>query len=787
LTPAPPSGYHGTGSSIVIVTSAPPLARRRARFMSGMVADSGSDKTGHSDLFALERSFERLLQFVRDHPLPLPRAMAIAAFVGAIPAELQGRSYYLAEVLDPFLEALAQLRGAVADPEHVQRARRALGELAAACLVAAGDAAGLADGLGAPPARPLDPGAGEESRDASRILVAFVQSLPAVPGETVGTAIGLIAPLTVVPRVRRARESRFLWNNGQASHGAGSLRALDDVSADAYLAAVESVAAFARRSGRLPPHLPDLLPRRARTARRYGRRLGFELSLPPKEIGIAGDSIGLALAVAFAGVLTGIACRGRGLRPRADLAWIGCVSTSGRVLPVDRHTLAAQLRAARYAKCRGVVVPAEMTDRAAAEVKRQGLDLRVIGVDRGADVLADPELVEALSVRAEDVEACTREKRYRVIRVAAAAALAALMVWSVPPRPREAQVVEPRHQVRVSYQGLWPPFVVQADGPIMFAAMDDRLDGDRNPRRRLVVATACDVVGGHAGDLTVYDLAWRRPIWSHRFQSSGLPYEPQDVWTNGAYSTKEGAVGDVDGDARDEIVLTACYTPYAASFVWLFDGMRGPNGAIYHEGHLEHLALHDVDGDGRLEAITAGMHEPSRGVSILVLRNEDFHPFQRRAGPGVLEGSAIPWEREAQPCLTHLVVPMPVEMTPIEGRQNLGHGGNHPLTLVAAPGGGVTIRYDVNASNALIPTGKSVDYMVSFRVPCRDVDLIVNDTMRQRAAQWKRAGATSIDFGSDDFVRAWRARCRCADHVLVDWPENGRPSPAPPAASRDRP
>jgi hypothetical protein len=716
------------------------------------------------DLMALERGFERLNRFVEQCPLPLGRALAIAHFIRRLPHDLQGRSYYLGEIGGRFIETLEALKGAVADPEHMQLLADALAELERTGIVSDGEgriAAALSDTAGRRPET-------ESDSSLAQAGVPLVLALPALLGETLALGAGIATTLTVSPRARRGREPKFRWHNAHAAHPVAALRALEDVAADALFAATEAVVSFAGRRAPASDATPRSLPKRARRARAFSRQVGFDLSLPEKEIPIAGDSIGLALAVSFAGMLVGIACRGAGLRPRRDIAWTGAVRPSGSVAAVDPLSLRAKLRAAHFAGYRGIVVPAQMEDEARAEVHLQQLPLRVFGIGHVAEALANPEWVEPVTVPADIVEGCTREKRRRVLLLALAGAVGIFLAYHLPPHYARVEHGLNSDLTRVHYRGLWPEWRIQSNGNKFTPQVTHRLDGERPGAARMVIAHAYDSQTAEPSRLAIYDLAWRREIWSYTFTELGLPYEMPDSLVAGTYSAKGAIVGDFDGDHRDEIVVAGAYSPYALSFLWLFDGRREPSGAIFHNGHIEDLLASDLDGDGADEIVAAGFHGPSQGISLLVLKAGDFAPFRH----GVAASNANPpWDAQAQRCFAHLVVPWPPELAPGEGRMSLGRSDRTPLTLVPRPPGGPLVRYDINVLGAWPLL--TADYIVTFRPPCEEIEVTANATLRDRARVWWAERRTSVDLSSPEFLQAWRERFRCADHIQIGWPSDG--------------
>lgn len=733
-------------------------------------------RTDDSDLSNLERAFHRLIEFAERSPLPLGRALAVATFIHGIPRDHPGRTYYLSEVNGAFREAIGALMGAIVDPEHRTSIEASLADLATAELIAPEVARELVRQLPAAPAGP----AGHRGSGLAQLGVPVVLNLPLLFDPSGPQSIGLLLQLTVCPRVIGRRSARIRWHAAQAAEAAGALRSLEAVSADAWSAAAETVRTLDEHHAALPPHLPDRLFQRTRRWQGALRRVGFELSLSQKEAHTAGDSIGLALAVAFAGSMIGVLCRGRGLRPRASIAWTGAILPSGAVQPIGSSGLQAKVRAAILGGRTVIVVPQGMGDAARAAACAEGASLRVRELAHVSEALTDPELMEPMRVARDVVEGCTRERAIRLAWVAAATIAGALLAWHLPPRPQPLDDAPAGAGVSVRYQGLWPAFAPRVDGPVVFAGLTRRLEPRGSHAARLVVATGISNPHLRPGELRIYDPIWRRPRMVYSFEHSGLPYEPAETLANGNFSTKSAVLADMDADGSDEIVVAAAYQPYADSFVWLFRGDGRPVGAVYHLGHTEAMLAHNFDADPAAEIAVAGLHGPSRGISILVLEGGQFAPFVTDdARPGA-ESSSPSWNRFRQPCLRHLVIPMIDGLEPVQGRASLGFPtGWIERGLVPSPTA-FTVEHDargdnwieiaVNAANDSTAGERTSDYIVTFRPSDGEVNVKVNAVMRDRAAYWKEIGRTPIDFGSDSLIAAWTQRFSCTDYIRNDGP-----------------
>jgi hypothetical protein len=725
---------------------------------------------GDRDLALLEQSYNLLAAFLDRCAIPLGRALAAASFIERVPESHRGKAYYLSDVTGVFLDSLGQLKGAIVDPKHLEAIAAALNRLSSAGLVAEGAVRDLL--------RALSADAGEEPPGRAQIGVPAVLVLPLILDAAEAPSVGLLLRLSSSPRLIGRQDARIRWHDARAAVPAGALRSFEDVGADALLAATETVRTLAGRPGAVAP---DFGRRASRLRGRLGR-LGFDLSLAQKEVHAAGDSIGLALAIEFAGTMIGVLSRGHGLRSRSTVAWTGAVLPSGEVKPVGVAGLAAKARAAYLGGHTTLVVPRGMGDDAREAVRSEGLDLRVRELGDVAEALLDPELVEPARVPADIVEGCTRERATRLAVLGAVAIVVALLVWLLPPRPGEPRILAPEGStVMVADEGVRPAFTARTDGPIFMAHLTTRLHGDFLRLPWLVVLSGMSDATVKPGALSIYDLFSGLRIDRYRFTRSGLPYEPKLRHPTATYSAKYGVVGDLDGDGRDEVVVTAACQPESDAFLWRFDTGR-PSGAVYHSGHLELMVAGDLDRDGNDEVVAAGFHGPSGGMSILAMEGSQFYPFADDARSQASGPASPTWDAERQPCIRHLVIPMPPGLEAVQGRRSLGFpnrakgiGWTPPtaattLSLVSDADSTTWIRCAVNAAEDPTEPAWTADYLILLRPTDGAVEIEVNAVMRDRAANWIRTGLTTTDFASDSRIAAWKAQFSCTDYVLNEWP-----------------
>ncbi|MCK4305645.1 MAG: hypothetical protein KAY24_15515 [Candidatus Eisenbacteria sp.] len=773
------------------------------------------------DIIALERHYAQVCAFTEHCPHNAARAVALARFVQAVPEEMQGCGFYLAEISAPFLASLRELHHDVRDPELIELLRRACERLLVEDVIPSETMAEVRQWLQSKASDHPHPGAPTVAADGSRrggstaasngscpdepaeasqicLKIPLVFTLPRTPGSDMGSEhLGLLVDVTVAPRIVQRGAPRFIWNNGFAGQGAGSLRSLEDVTADAFLAAREVVTALTAPSDDNQASLASTLvpkPAKAGILKRIDLdRLGFDLSIPEKSIPVAGDSIGLGLAVAIAGTLLGCSSRGKALRPREDLAWTGQILPSGEVVPVDRDALRAKVRAALYAGARGIVVPRGMAPRLDAGLRSLNGEeiLEVFEVGHVREVFTQSDLMEPWTLPEVIPMGCTRQRWGRT--AALVAGIAALLVFLLhcPPVPQSVEQTT-RDTLKVTFKGfLWPPLVIEEAAGITFHMMTEDIKGDAPGKARLVYLVQRSNEQVSPGRLVVYDPVWRREVWSHVVCSSGLSHDLRDEYPDGVYAPKTVCIADVDADGFNEMVLAGVLQPYAPSFLWLLDGLNGPVGTVYHPGHLERLMVEDVDGDGQLEILALGHHGPSAGVALVVLHAEQFQPFREHMGNGqsgterflgsspgtAAADKTSSWHPGRQACVMHLVVPMIEGLEQVEGRGDLGHVG---LGVVPSEHVPRLIQFAINAARRMPP---SSDYILSVKLPGEVVKLTVNAVMGDLAHYWLEQGMTRINFASDSLVSAWQETLRFRDYIQIDWTDPA-PSRNPPSESR---
>jgi hypothetical protein len=752
------------------------------------------------DILDLEHAHESLRSFLQQCMMPSARAVAVARFIQAVPRDVQGRSYYLDEI-GPWLgEALRDDAYACWDLEHARVIDAAVAELEEAGVLSPNEATKL-HALAARKSRRDSPRSfptgGSVSGAAAaqvQVLIPLVCKIPAGPGQESADFVGMLAVLTASLRAKEPRDDPITWNNGNTLKATAGLRTFHDIAADLRVAARGAMHHLTGDAGRSDdprssgPSDGQVIVRAAAFQRVDLERLGFDLSIPEKQMPLAGDSIGLALAAAMAGAMVGALSGGRALRPREDLAWTGTVLASGEVLQVDRASLAAKIRVAHAAGLAGVVVPRGMGLLAREIIRRCDWDGEVVEAGSLLEVLGSADLVRPWRLP----ESLSRGLRRPILGtrlLAGGVIVAAVLLTGFLPRildefelrwypfwrpfPPVSALRVPA-QVRQGFTLALPGIrdirvLPPPDREIGFAQISDNLEGDLQGRPGLVCGVSQGSAGGQHGYVEIRDLRVNRIVRPWRvIETAGTPFEPRHTLPGVHYDVKAGVLADVDQDGRDEIVIAASANPDAMMVLQILErngsGDLVCTGSVLHRGYLESMLAFDVDGDGRLEIVAAGYHGPSQGMSLLVLGREDFYapPSDSTSAAKTLGR----WSLDTQPCVAHLVVPLIPGYFEIAG---VTHLGEFMLGLREGYGAGKVIRVEIGAGTTL-----AGDYLLNVPLDLdpAGIDLIVNQQQVDQCQRWVRDGA-GTDFSSAEFLERWRGLFRRTRTIQMGWDEAG--------------
>jgi hypothetical protein len=751
------------------------------------------------DIAGLDRSYARLVRFLRGCGDPTARALAASRFLTVFPPDyFLGRSFYL-EDIGPRLLADVRLDPLyLSDPEVASAICEGLRALGPAGLAAASEVLAASLETPARPSPPHNTSAGDWNPD--QVVAALVpipvclEPPPPAPG-VAALGLGKLVTLIIRPRPADTGEPCVRWPSQPDLPDDPRLRSLHKVAHDALAAARQAV-----------PH---------------AARPGFDLDFTESEAPVAGDSAGLGMAAAMAGVLVAtvsgrfsstfparagrgphpgprnvphpgsdlrsLARRRLGLRPRPDLAWTGAIHPDGTVGPVDAGTLRAKTRAAYYGGMAGMVVPWEQVQTARLEIPSEadgvapasqapavgsrGVPRRfeIHGVASLRVALETPDLFEPWVIPAMALRTPWHRRRVTPrwitagVLVGVLALSTSLLLPEVVGRTGPHVSMNPRGDlVRVTFDGGARALQFHPDRTAAFAAIAPRLPGDPSGQERLVILTSRS--DSSPAELSIHELRRGRVVWKYIFTSSGLPLDLRAAHPEGVYNGKAGVIGDLDGDGDNEIVVVLSVHPYADCVLRLFDDQPIPTGALYHRGHIEGLVVSDLDRDGKGEVVATGLHAASSGVSALFLRQSDFRAEA---------DSTHPWDPGAQPCMAHFVFPRPPRL-----KEDLG-----VLELGADPLPQIALDRDGSPSVGLFTFIQNPDreplrpgYFIYLSGSPPGITTVTADANLGQASQnWIRDGRGLTDFSSSAFVAEWRRSFRVFDHIDIDTPPAGSP------------
>ncbi len=726
----------------------------------------------------VDAAYERLLTFCQMCSLPRARALAAANFLLSLPNPAGEYASYWEEAGAILVAALREPQACSLDSAEPAVFRQALGLLRENAQIEEGEVAALLARLvpssAAPPA-----GMRADGAFLIQVPVPLVCELPPGAHETDVPHLGVLTTVTVAARALGPQDARVVWNNANLGGGSNRLRLLGDVAADVRMIARHTLYDLCRcaaAGGSL-----EGLSRRA-----LGRidldRLGFELSLPEKEMPVAGSSVSLALGSAMCGVMIGLLRRSRGLMPRPDLAWTGLLSPSGEVQDVDADSLRAKVQVARAAGLSGIVVARTQGDlacRVAAEIAWEG-EIHTVGTLR--ELFQRPQLLCPLEVPAAILAAC---RRPRLQRFAAAGILAIMLLGLVllsprlldeigvywfplwRPPPELAQVSTPGH-ISAGFQLRVPRmadlhFTPEKGRRYAFALLVPEVGRFKGPGPYLVLGESIDFEDGKDGRVMLLHIPTRQVVAKYQPVSTWLPNAPVRETSANLYNVKRGLVADVDGDGNQELVISITFNPTARCALQILDEDFNHERSLEHPGHLEHLAARDLDGDGRSEIIALGFHGPTRGMSLLVLKVEDFYTVHGAAElqpPSRYGTEELSFDPGAQPCYRHIVLPLRpwMEEVPDNPFEQLGL-----FELSAGPDSNDRVLIQTVA--AMNAAGCSI--ILTLGLPAAVLDVTFAQSFRHRVRALRQSGSLPAD-AMERFEEDIRASLYSRDTIIMD-------------------
>jgi len=744
------------------------------------------------DLASLDRDYGRLLQYLRGSPAPAARALAVSQFLRYIPAGLQGRTFYVHDLVPAFRDAVADPAFRASDPDVAHAILRCADALRAELDGGAGELDSVREGAarelarlesvprrGAPGLKHAPP-----SGLVTGVRIPVIQEIPSFGGAGAapfGVAEVLQTTVRCRPTSRRLPRIRLLRGDVAAGHDGD--RELLEI-AERSLAAAEAVPAGEGGS----PYPPS-----------------FDLGLAPDDPMFRGDSAGLGLAACFVGALKAALSAGGGFRPAGDLAWSGSILSDGRIRDVTPESLGIKVRAAYFAGYRGIVVPQAQVAAARAALPPAAAStgpsptigisgstgggggtatgrsgdapgranaFTVFGLSHLRELPDSPDLVEPWSIPAHHLVPHLVRRRRQIRSLAILGGLLLACALGVVAASRVLRyrgphaVIEDWKTVKVVFDGGAPTIYIHLEARVIAADVSERLHclGQIRPCLVLAVSQNAD----HPAALLTFDLRpWRLAFAgpepalcaSYEFHESGLAYDPLRGVRGKAYRMKAALVGDFDADQQDEIVTAVCADNGPEVIVSLHDREIRPSLAAVHPGHVERMIAADLDRDRKPEVIATAHHGGSRGAALLVLGAEDFAPTDWTSAAG----AAIDLRR--QRCTAHFVFPMPAGLEDAGSIDNIGPLVNQGSPLLVPPPDSPTIELSLIAHGGGPPYD---DYLVRVGFPPSLIDLTTGDGMRDRARQWLREGRTMIDFASPATLETWGQTFRVASMILWD-------------------
>ncbi len=630
----------------------------------------------------------RLLDFNQACSIPGAQILAAARFILALSDNADEMEFYLVGPATILIETLRDNPDSITDPGHITITNDALIVLQnsgqwdkdklPSCL--AHKPGSMSRGSASAEAKYT---AGQmRSKDKHtgftlvQVPVPIVCELPPVPGIEQIEYFGLSTEVTVAPRYSSSPEERIIWNNSNVNIQANRLRLLGDVAADVRMIARHTIYELVAH----PEHKTAIgqLSRRNLDQMNIDR-LGFELSLPDKEMPVAGASISLAVGAAMCGSMVGLARKGAALAPRSDLAWSGLLSPTGEVVAVEKYSLREKIRITSIAGLSGIVVARSQGDLACQYAAEVGWDGTVYTAGQLLDVFLHTELMRPVTLPRSIVHACSRPnlQRYSATALLGLFVLSLLffsprfldglgIFWFPPWRPAPTAAEIPNlsnflHGFNLSIPRMDDIDIVpEGKRAFSFAHIVEEVCHYKDQGPYLILGESADFHSGQDGRLTIMNIPTRQVVGEYHPQSTWLPDDPGREDSANLYTLKQGIVADVDNDGEYEIVISISFNPTSLCVLQILEGDLRCERALKHSGHLEHLGVCDLNEDGKLEIVASGFHGPTDGMSLLIAEVADFYPTRDPQTPApfsVYTTEELQWDVSRQPCYKHFILP----------------------------------------------------------------------------------------------------------------------------------
>jgi hypothetical protein len=695
----------------------------------------------------------RFVEFDRACTVPGARILAATRFINALKDDIDSMGFYLEEPSRVLCKLLRDFPGAVTDPRHVTSINITLNVLqqTAHCDLKA---------FSSKPAISTESNNHSNGSTLAHIPIPLVCELPPVPGSNTAEFWGVATTLTVAPRVCETGQDHIIWNNSNVDIKSNRLRLLSNVAADVRMTALHVIYDLISQSASKSPW-SYWSPGKTRQVDL--ERLGFVLSLPDKEMPVAGASISLALGAAMCGAMVGLTRGGNGFTPRSDIAWTGILKPSGEVSSVDRHSLREKIRATAANGLKGIVVARTQGSLACQFAEEIGWDGTVFTIGHLSEVISNSELMIESVLPTSIYRACHRLnlQHYSATALLAIVLLSLILYsprildgigihwfpwWRLTPQAEEIP------QVKEFYQGfdLKIPrmadrrFVPENNRTFVLASIVPDVYDFREEGPYLVLGQTADCTSGKDGRLEIIAIPTKRVVAECNINSTWLPDDPGRENSANLYTLKQGIIADIDNDGSNEIVIAISFNPTSLCVLQILDHNLRCERALKHVGHLEHLDACDTDGDGRLEIVALGFHGPTAGMSLLVASIEDFYPAmnpEQLDPPSVYSSSGLSWDSTRQPCYAHFVLPYLDWMIDIPAADPWMQLGRFSLSMPAHNGAALRVR--ATASIGLSPSDILMDF--DLATPFRLGDAFFGQGLINRVSELIKKGILPTD------------------------------------------
>jgi hypothetical protein len=249
------------------------------------------------------------------------------------------------------------------------------------------------------------------------------------------------------------------------------------------------------------------------------------------------------------------------------------------------------------------------------------------------------------------------------------------------------------------------------------------------------------------GRLLALDRATGRQVWEMQSDVAQLIRAlGEDMVTSALMTCRSVNFLDVDGDGQQEMLVCFHHGLYHPSALCLVDREGHLLGQYAHKGHLLVAVTADFDGDGKDEAVAAGVNNtPEYGGPALVMLDESHW-----RGASV-DSLCNPWSSEPDSCAIRVAIPhFPAPFQPMmgDGRLRISE-----LALVPQADGRIFLNTVVGASNTLMGV------WVQFDDHLQIVDAVTKDSFLDIiASEWPDSLKSGTGPGDRAWLEGWLAQ-----------------------------